>query len=98
VKGKSVCRIGIRPPGKIFTTRFWCWRSIQAASRAFGAKGQVDPVRHLIATSAGWGGKDATYLSFSPSKNDGNTIYKLNVKDVPVDAFWPVSFYNAAGC
>jgi hypothetical protein len=69
-------------------------------AHAFGAKGQVDPVRHLIGTSAGWGGnpdKDATYLSFTPSKNDGNTIYKLNVKDVPVDAFWSVSLYNAAG-
>lgn len=54
----------------------------------------------MIGTSAGWGGnpdKDATYLSFTPSKNDGNTIYKLNVKDVPVDAFWSVSLYNAAG-
>ncbi|MGM4893175.1 DUF1254 domain-containing protein [Tardiphaga sp. 839_C3_N1_4] len=69
-------------------------------SHAFGTKGQVDPIRHLIGTSAGWGGnpdKDATYLSFSPSKNDGSTIYKLNVKDVPVDAFWSVSLYNAAG-
>ncbi|MBX9821797.1 DUF1254 domain-containing protein [Afipia birgiae] len=69
-------------------------------SHAFGTKGQVDPIRHLIGTSAGWGGnpdKDATYLNFSPSKNDGTTIYKLNVKDVPVDAFWSVSLYNAAG-
>lgn len=69
-------------------------------SHAFGAKGEVDPVRHLIGTSAGWGGnpdKDATYLSFTPTKNDGATIYRLHVKDVPVDAFWSVSLYNAAG-
>jgi hypothetical protein len=67
---------------------------------AFGPKGQVDPVRHLIGTAAGWGGnpdKDATYLSFNPSKNDGNTIYRLSVKDVPVDAFWSISVYNAEG-
>lgn len=67
---------------------------------AFGAKGQVDPVRHLIATAAGWGGnpdKDATYLSFNPARNDGTTVYKLNVKDVPVDAFWSISVYNAEG-
>src|ERR1700761_638631 len=67
---------------------------------AFGAKGQVDPVRHLIGTAAGWGGnpdKDATYLSVTPAKNDGTTVYKLNVKDVPVDAFWSVSVYNATG-
>ena len=67
---------------------------------AFGAKGQVDPVRHLIGTAAGWGGnpdKDATYLSFTPSRNEGVTIYKLKVKDVPVDGFWSISVYNADG-
>lgn len=67
---------------------------------AFGPKGQVDPVRHLIGTAAGWGGnpdKDATYLSFTPSRNDGATIYKLKVKDVPVDGFWSISVYNADG-
>ena len=67
---------------------------------AFGAKGQVDPVRHLLGTAAGWGGnpdKDATYLGVTPAKNDGSTVYKLNVKDVPVNAFWSVSVYNAEG-
>ena len=69
-------------------------------ANAFGTKEQVDPVRHLIATAAGWGGnpdRDATYLSFTPDKNDGNTIYKLVVKDVPVDGFWSISLYNAEG-
>lgn len=69
-------------------------------SHAFGRKGEVDPVRHLIGTAAGWGGnpdKDATYVSFAPSKNDGVTVYRLHVRDVPVDAFWSVSVYNAAG-
>jgi hypothetical protein len=68
--------------------------------RAFGTKEQVDPVKHLIGTAAGWGGnpdKDATYLSVTPAGNDGNTIYKLSVKEVPVDAFWSVSVYNAEG-
>jgi hypothetical protein len=67
---------------------------------AFGPKGQVDPVRHLIATAAGWGGnpdRDATYLSFTPAKNDGETVYKLRVGQVPVNGFWSVSVYNAEG-
>ena len=67
---------------------------------AFGAKGQVDPVRHLIGTALGWGGnpeKEATYLNVTPTRNDGNTIHKLNVKDVPVDGFWSISLYNAEG-
>ncbi len=68
--------------------------------RAFGTKQQVDPIRHLIGTAAAWGGnadKDATYLNVTPTGNDGSTVYKLSVKDVPVDAFWSISVYNAAG-
>jgi hypothetical protein len=68
---------------------------------AFGAKGQVDPVRHLIASAAAWGGnpdKDATYLNVTPEKNDGSTVYKLTVPgNVPVDGFWSISLYNAQG-
>jgi hypothetical protein len=68
---------------------------------AFGAKGEVDPIRHLIGTAAGWGGnpdKDATYLTFEPARNDGDTVYKLTVPgNVPVDGFWSISLYNAEG-
>jgi len=39
----------------------------------------------------------ATYVSFTPVKNDGTTVYKLKVKDVPVEAFWSISLYNAEG-
>lgn len=69
-------------------------------TKAFGKKEDVDPIRHLIGTAAGWGGnpdKDATYLNFTPAKNDGKTPYKLVVKEVPVDAFWSISVYNAKG-
>ena len=66
----------------------------------FGDENEVDPVRHLIGTAAGFGGnaeKDATYLNYNPANNDGNTAYVLTVKDVPVDGFWSVSVYNADG-
>lgn len=69
-------------------------------SHAFGMKGEVDPIQRLISAATTWGGnprKDAIYLNFTPPKNDGNTIYKLNVKDVPVDGFWSISLYNAEG-
>jgi hypothetical protein len=66
----------------------------------FGPRGGVDPLRHLIGAASAWGGnpeKDALYLNVVPGKNDGKTIYKLNVKDVPVDGFWSISVYNAKG-
>ena len=72
-----------------------------ADSRAmFGPVGKVDPVRHLVGTAAGWGGnpeQDAKYITVVPKLNDGATRYVLSVKDVPVDAFWSVTVYNAKG-
>ena len=69
--------------------------------RAFGARSQVDPVRHLIATASAWGGnpdKDALYLNVTPSKNDGTMVYTLTVPArVPVGAFWSVIVYDATG-
>jgi hypothetical protein len=67
---------------------------------AFGAKGEVDPISHLIGTAIGWGGNPpcaAIYRGFYPKQNDGRIVYKLNVKDVPVDGFWSISVYNAKG-
>jgi hypothetical protein len=67
---------------------------------AAGPRHQVDPVRHLIVTATGWGlnpEKDAIYLNVTPARNDGTTIYRLTVRDVPVDGFWSISVYNAEG-
>ena len=67
---------------------------------SFGPRGKVDPVHHLIATAVGWGGNpavDAAYVIGTPLRNDGETVHRLRVKDVPVDAFWSLSVYNEEG-
>jgi len=75
--------------------------SLPDLRKAFGSRPQVDPVRHLIGTAAGWGGnpeRDAIYLNVTPSKNNSATIYKLNVPaKVPVNAFWSVTVYDSEG-
>jgi len=69
-------------------------------TQAFGTKATVNPVRHVVGAASAWGGlpeKETIYLNVTPPKNDGKTVYRFSVKDVPVDAFWSVSVYNAAG-
>jgi para-nitrobenzyl esterase len=66
----------------------------------FGAREDVDAIQHLLFTAAGWGGnprEDAVYASVVPESNDGETVHRLTVRDVPVDGFWSISVYNAEG-
>jgi hypothetical protein len=66
--------------------------------RSFGRREDVDPVRHLLGAAAGWGGlpeTEAHYVNVNPDLPVGD--YSLTVGDVPVDAFWSVSVYDAEG-
>jgi hypothetical protein len=75
--------------------------TVSDTRRMFGAnEHQVDPVKHLVGSAMLWGGlpeKDALYLPITPAQNDGKTVYKLMVVDVPVDGFWSITVYNAEG-
>ncbi|GAB3016909.1 DUF1214 domain-containing protein [Mycobacterium bourgelatii] len=73
-------------------------RGLNNFDRMFGRRDEVDPVRHLIGCAAGWGGlptSEATYVGVDPNVPVGD--YELVFKDVPVEAFWSVSVYNAKG-
>ncbi|MGO4741647.1 hypothetical protein AB4099_34440 [Bosea sp. 2KB_26] len=42
-------------------------------------------------------GKDASYPTVTPAKNDGTTVYTLKAEDVPVDVFRSISVYDEKG-
>ncbi len=72
--------------------------TIRSYERAFGRREDVDPIRHLLATAAGWGGlpeSEAVYINVALGLPVGE--YEIVVADVPVDAFWSISVYNAQG-
>lgn len=66
----------------------------------FGDKSKLDPVKHLLGTSFGWGGNPtdgALYDNVVTEMNDGAVPYTVTVRDVPVDGFWSITVYNAKG-
>ena len=67
---------------------------------AFGREDEVRPVDFLVGGTAGWGGLPATAAMYEIDNvelNDGETPYRVDISDVPVDAFWLVTVYTDEG-
>ena len=64
----------------------------------FGSADEVDPVRHLLGTAAGWGGlpeREAYYTVETEPRPAGH--YRVVFRDVPVEAFWSLTVYDRHG-
>lgn len=75
-------------------------KGLPETSRMFGKREDVDAIRHLIGAAYAWGGQPpehAYYLNITPDQNDGQTVHRLTLDDVPVDGYWSVTVYNAQG-
>lgn len=74
-------------------------RYIPDSHAMFGAKKDVDSLRHFAGSAFGWGGlpeNQAAYLNIEPGLPVGE--YKIEVPtDVPVGQFWSVTVYDVEG-
>lgn len=71
-----------------------------SSNQTFGSKDEVDPIKHLIGSAAGWAGnpeKAALYEGVYPEQDDGDVPHVLTVSDAPVDGFWSLTVYNEDG-
>lgn len=68
--------------------------------RAFGRRDEVDRIDHLVGAAAGWGGNPrsaAIYMPIVPPAGAASAGWRMRLPEVPVDGFWSVTVYNAAG-
>lgn len=72
--------------------------SLKDAAGANGRPEAVNPVRHLVVTAMGWGGLPSSEVVYENHVTElpvGD--YTLRIDEVPTDAFWSISIYNADG-
>lgn len=74
---------------------------VKGSHQMFGTREDVDPVRHLWGTAAGWLGQPesaAYYMTFTPLHNESDGAQILTIPfDVPITGFWSVTVHDREG-
>lgn len=76
------------------------FNTLPNSRRMFGERLYTDEVAHLLGVAGGFGGLPenlAYYTQEVVEKNDGDHEYFINVRDVPINAFWSVTVYDKYG-
>jgi hypothetical protein len=63
----------------------------------FGKKGEVPLNEHNVGTAMGWGGFTPERAVYPTIFSDSQEPQTLTLNDVPADAFWSVTVYDAEG-
>ena len=63
----------------------------------FGKKGEVPLKEHNVGTAVGWGGLTPDRAVYPSIYSESTEPQTLTLKDVPTNAFWSITVYDAGG-
>ena len=63
----------------------------------FGKKGEVPLKEHNVGTAMGWGGLTPERAVYPSIYGEGKEPQTLTLRDVPTNAFWSITVYDAEG-